>query len=714
MLRAVLYWHQQAMPILNRSKQLKKSLSLFNVYTLATGATLSSGFFLLPGLAAVDAGPAVILSYLLALLPLMPGVLAKIELATAMPRAGGEYYFLDRSLGPLAGTIAGMGTWSSLILKTAFALIGIGAYIDLFYPELPMVPLAAGLAIAFGVLNLFGASKSSVVQTWLVIALLILLIWFSASGFSHIHHHEQNYFSGFLDRGWPSIFAASGMVCISYMGITKVASVAEEVKNPERNLPLGIFLAMLTAVVVYGLGTYVIVGLVPPDSLYAGETASLTPVADAAKVMAGTKGMAVMTVAAVLAFLSVGNAGILSASRYPLAMSRDHLLPSALGRLNRHKAPQNAIFFTTAAVLICVVAFDPTKIAKLASAFILLLFAFNCLAVIVMRESRLDSYDPGFRSPWYPWLHLAGVAAPLWYISLMGTLPVLFSAGLIAIGTGWYFYYAQSRVVRGGAIYHLFARLGQRQYAGLDRELRGILKEKGLRIDDPYDQIVARAAVINEPGQTTFEDIVHKAAGKLAVHLPVSAEQLADSIMEGTRVGATPVSKGVALPHVRLPGLDHALMVLVRTPKGVSVQIDHNLTDHGKDQSIYAAIFLVSPEDDAALHLRILAQVAQHVDDEQFMTKWLATDDERKLKEALLHEERFFQLVLEQDVPSEALIDQPLRDLHLPEGCLVAIVDRASEMIVPRGDTILRLGDRLTIVGLPDSIVELRQRYYPM
>ncbi len=702
------------MAILHESKKLKKSLSLFNVYTLATGATLSSGFFLLPGLAAVDAGPAVVLSYLLALLPMLPGVLAKIELATAMPRAGGEYYFLDRSLGPLAGTIAGLGTWSSLVLKTAFALIGIGAYLDLFFPQLPMVPLAAALAIAFGVLNLFGAGKSSAVQTWLVIGLLILLIWFCASGASHIHHNEPSYFADFFASGWASIFAASGMVCISYMGMTNVASVAEEVKNPERNLPLGIFLAMLTAVIVYGLGTYVIVGLVPPAQLYAGEAPSLTPVADAARVMAGRWGALVMTFAAVLAFLSVGNAGILSASRYPLAMSRDHLLPSGLRKLNHHKAPRNAIFFTTAAVLLCVIAFDPTKIAKLASAFLLLLFAFNCLAVLVMRESRLDSYDPGFRSPWYPWLHLVGIAAPLGFIAMMGPLPVLFSAGLIAIGTAWYFYYAQRRVERGGAIYHLFARLGQRQYAGLDRELRGILKEKGLRADDPYDQIVASAAVINEPDETTFEEIVNKAAGKLAIHLPVSAGQLADSIMEGTRVGATPVSKGVALPHVRMPGLDHALMVLVRTPKGVSVQIDHNLTDHGKDQTIYAAIFLVSPEDDAALHLRILAQVAQHVDDEHFMQRWLATDDERKLKEALLHEERFMSLTLEADRPSAALIDRPLRDLPLPAGSLVAIVERAGEMIIPRGDTFLHRGDRLTIVGLPDSITELRNRFYPM
>ncbi len=699
------------MAVLSESKKLKKSLSLFNVYTLATGATLSSGFFLLPGLAAKEAGPAVVLSYMLALVPLLPGILAKIELATAMPRAGGEYYFLDRSLGPLAGTITGMGTWSSLVLKTAFALIGIGAYIEVFFPNLPLTPLAVVLAVLFGVINLFGARTSGILQTFLVIALLILLVWFSIAGVMHIHTNEQQHFADFFASGFTPIISASGMVCISYMGITKVASVAEEVANPERNLPLGILLATFTAVIVYGLGTYVIVGLLPPVELYAGEYPSLTPVADAANVMAGNTGAIIMTFAAVLAFLSVGNAGILSASRYPLAMSRDHLLPDSLGKLNHSKTPRNAIIFTTLAVLLCLLVFNPTKIAKLASAFILLLFAFNCLAVLVMRESHLESYDPGFRSPWYPWLHLLGIAAPMWYIAQMGPLPVEFSVGLMVIGCLWYFYYARHRVVRGGAIYHLFARLGQRQYAGLDRELRGILKEKGLRVDDPYDQIVARAAVINENGDITFEDLVHKAAQKLSIHLPVSADQLADNILEGTRVGATPVSKGAALPHVRIPGLEYALMVLARVPNGVHVVVDHNLTDHGHDQSIFAVIFLVSPEEDAAQHLRILAQVAQHVDDPNFMPQWLETENEQALKHILLHEERFMSLLLERETPSAALIGRPVREMQLPEGCLVAVVNRGDEVIIPRGDTRLEQADRLTIVGLPESITRIREQY---
>ncbi|MEE9211710.1 MAG: amino acid permease [Phycisphaeraceae bacterium] len=691
------------MAILSESRRLKKELSLFSVYTLATGATLSSGFFLLPGLAAAEAGPAVVASYLLAVVPLLPGILSKIELATAMPRAGGEYYFMDRSLGPMVGTITGLGTWCGLVLKTAFALIGIGAYLGVFFPGISMTPFVVGAAVVFGIINLFGAHKSGAFQVLLVMGLLFLLVWFTATGLGHV---QTDHFSGFMDKGWGQLVATAGLVCISFMGLTNVASVAEEVKNPERNLTLGILLALLTSVLVYGLGTYVIVGVVRPAALYG----SLTPVADAAEVMVGHTGAVVMTVAAILAFLSVANAGILSASRYPLAMSRDHLLPRWFRRLNKHKTPHHAIFVTVAMILLCVT-IDPTMIAKLASAFLLLLFAFNCLAVVVMRESRIDSYDPGFRCPWYPWLQIIGIVGPVAFIVVMGWLPILFTAGLIIVGTAWYFYYARHRVQRGGAIYHLLARLGQRRFEGLDRELRGILKEKGLRAGDPYDEVVARAAVLDEPSGVTFEQVVQKASEQLAAHLPLSAEQLAANFMEGTRVGATPVAKGIALPHLRMPGLKHPLMVLARIAGGVHVDVKVDFVDHSADQAIYAVIFLVSPEEDAARHLRILAQIAQHVDDQQYMNDWLAAENEQALKEILLREERFLSLHLRSDSPSAALIAQAVRDLPLPEGSLIALVDRAGEMIVPSGNTVLKEGDRLTIVGLPESIEQLKAKY---
>ena len=131
---------------IKRSKRLKKELKLVDVFAIAAGTTLSAGFFLLPGLAAELAGPAIVIAYLIAAIPLIPAMFSIIELATAMPRAGGVYYFLDRTLGPLFGTIGGLGTWLALVLKVSFALVGMGAYIHLFIPEISITPVAVVLA----------------------------------------------------------------------------------------------------------------------------------------------------------------------------------------------------------------------------------------------------------------------------------------------------------------------------------------------------------------------------------------------------------------------------------------------------------------------------------------------------------------------------------------------------------------------------------------
>ena len=137
----------------NKPKRLKKELKLLDVYAIATGTTLSAGFFLLPGLAAGQAGYSLPLAYLLAVVPLIPATFSIVELATAMPRAGGVYYFLDRTMGPLVGTVGGIGTWLALIFKVAFALIGMGAYLNLFFPSFQILPVAISLAVLLGIIS---------------------------------------------------------------------------------------------------------------------------------------------------------------------------------------------------------------------------------------------------------------------------------------------------------------------------------------------------------------------------------------------------------------------------------------------------------------------------------------------------------------------------------------------------------------------------------
>ena len=110
-------------------KTLTRQLGLLDVFAICTGAMISSGLFVLPGLAASKAGPAVVLVYPLSGLLLLPSLFSKAELATAMPRAGGTYFFISRSLGSMFGTIDGVGVWLTLVLKSSIAMVGLGAYL---------------------------------------------------------------------------------------------------------------------------------------------------------------------------------------------------------------------------------------------------------------------------------------------------------------------------------------------------------------------------------------------------------------------------------------------------------------------------------------------------------------------------------------------------------------------------------------------------------
>jgi basic amino acid/polyamine antiporter, APA family len=689
---------------MNEKPKLKKELGLFDVYAIATGTTLSAGFFLLPGLAAVEAGPSLILAYMLATLPLIPAMFCIVELATAMPRAGGVYYFLDRSLGPYIGLIGGVGTWLALILKVTFALVGMGAYLALFFPDISQTPIALLLALAIGLLNYFGARKSGQLQIYLVLGLLILLIGFIGGGVPNI---DYSHFQDIFRIESSSLLGTAGLVYISYVGVTNVASLSEEVRDPEKNLPRGVFLALGTSVLIYALGTSVMVGVVPMDRL-AGD---LTPVATAAGLLFGPWGVLLLSIAAILAFVSVANAGMLSASRYPLAMSRDHLFPRSITRLTPSGTPVVSLIITVVSIVILLLLFDPARIAKLASAFQLLMFALVCLAVIVMRESRLEAYDPGYRSPLYPWMQIAGIIIPLIIIRQMGWLSIIFTSGMVLICTGWYINFAKVRVIRNGAIYHIFERLGRLRYEGLDRELRGILKEKGLRDEDPFEDIVSRCQVIDLPGPIEFAKVVDMSAQLLSPRINQSVENITTELLEGTRMGATPVTHGVALPHFRAANLTNPELVIARAHQGIHISYLNYVTDEPEEGDVHAVFFLVSPEDDPGQHLRILAQIAGRVDDDSFEGAWRAARDEHTLRDVLLRHDRYVTLHIHRNTPTGVMVDKRINELEIPDGCRIMWIRRSGQVVVPRGTSVIQSQDELTVIGDPVDIQVLRKQY---
>lgn len=686
--------------------KLKKELTLFGVFALATGTTLSAGFFLLPGMAFKISGPAVIIAYLIAAAMMVAPMLCKVELATAMPKAGGTYFFLDRSLGPLAGTIGGLGTWLALLLKASFALVGMGYYIELFFVDAPIEIMATVLAVVFATINFMGAKATTRFQIVMVIGLLALLAWFMLQGTFSI---KSASFSGFFSKGPSSIFEAAGIVFISYVGVTKVASVAEEIENPQRNLPLGIFLGLGISAAIYLIGVTVIVGVTPADQL--AETK--TPVGDAAKVFAGTTGLILITIAALFAFMSVANAGIMSSSRYPLAMSRDHLIPSMFRRINGNGVPTVSLALTFGVVILCIWFLPLLSIAKLASAFQLVLFALLCFAVIVMRESNIESYDPSFKTPLYPWVPLAGILGPCWLITQMGPEPTLFAVGMVVLGVIWFFAYANKRIDRGGAIYHVFERLGQRRFEGLDTELRGIMKDRGLRAGDPFDEVVATSEIIEAGEDVDFIEITTKAADRLGPLVGMDAQEIARQFLEGTRVGATPVAHGVALPHLRVAHIARPYLVVARSRKGLSIEVENPGGSGTVHEGLHAVFFLVSPVSDPALHLRLLAQLAGCVEQDGFEQSWLKARSHQALREVLLRDDRYLSLLIEAGTEAGELAGKKIRDIAFPTGSLVALVRRGNRTLVPTGELELESGDRLTIIGESSGIAELKETYIP-
>jgi len=428
-------------------KQLERDLGLPAVTAISIGAMVGSGIFILPGLAMKMAGPAVVFAYFLAGVLVLPAALSKSEMATAMPEAGGTYLYIERAMGPLFGTIAGVGTWFSLTFKGALALVGGAPYLVLLF-DLPVTPVALTVAALLIVLNIVGAKQTGRMQVIIVAIMLAVMVWFIVVGAPSV---EPTRFEGFFDSGINGILGATGFVFVSYAGVTKIASVAEEVENPDRNLPLGILGSLIITAGIYVAIVTVMVGVADEAAL----TNTETPMQVAASNALPTIGVAAVVLAALLALISTANAGILSSSRYPFAMSRDGLAPDIFENVSdRFETPVNAITIT-GGVLLVLIAFVPIDdIAKLASAFKILVFILINVALIAFRQGSIEAYDPSFRSPLYPVPQLVGIIGGFVLLRYIGFVPLVGAVVIILGSMLWYylFVYRRGGVAREGAM----------------------------------------------------------------------------------------------------------------------------------------------------------------------------------------------------------------------------------------------------------------------
>ncbi|MBD3240580.1 MAG: amino acid permease [Chitinivibrionales bacterium] len=602
--------------------KLRRELRLLDVYCLATGAMISSGIFVLPGLAHAKAGPSAILSYAIAGCLAGIGILNAAELATAMPKAGGDYYFITRSLGPAVGSISGMLNWFSISLKSAFALVGMAAFLRLFIDVDPRITGIILCAVFVGT-NLSGAKHAGRVQTVLVLLLLLIMAAYVVTGLPHVSVANLQ---PFTPHGLNNTLATAGFVFVAFGGLIKISSIGEEVRDPSRTLPRGMLLSLTSVVALYILMIFVTTGVMSSDTL----DNSLTPITDGAAVFMGTWGARAVGLAAVLAFVSTANAGIMAASRYLYALSQDELLPRTLGRLSRKSGVPTAAVLVTGCFVAASLFLKLEILVEAASLVLILGFILSCVCVIVLRESHVQNYRPSFRAPLYPGLQVVGVLGFGLLVFEMGLEAFIICTAVFVIGTVSYWTYARKRVKKDYALLHLIERLTDQVLVtgSLERELKEVVRERDEIVLDRFDKLISRAVVLDIPEQADMRGCFTLVADRLAERMELDRDALAARLIEREEQTSTLLTPFLAIPHVVVPGSDTFEIALVRAKKGVVFS--------ESAPGVSALFFLVGTLDQRNFHLRALASIAQIVQEGDFETRWMNARDEDGIRDVVL------------------------------------------------------------------------------
>ena len=449
-------------------EDLERNLGLPATIAIAMGSMIGSGIFILPGVAFLEAnGESVVLAFLLGGILTIPAALSAAELATAIPESGGSYTYIQRGMGPVIGTVAGFGNWMVLNFKTALALVGGLPYLVFLSPRVgdlgfsigpvdlgAVVALSVVLTVLFTMINVVSSDSAGKAQNYIVLvmmAVLSVIILLSLPDVAQSGETAGNVTNTFEFGGF---FSATALVFVAYAGVIKVTSVAEEIKRPDRNIPLGIIISLAVTTFIYVAITYIAIDqvdinqLVKPEITVAegglaadGEGAIIAIAADQ---LIGEAGIVMTVAAALLALASTANSGILSASRYPFAMARDGLANREFGRINpQTSTPVVSILATGIAVAFMVVFLPVDSIARFGAAFQIIIFMLVSVAVIGFREANPEEYSPSYLSPLYPYLQLFGVLSGLALLTQLSLLAFIGTVIITALSIVYYYAYAQ-------------------------------------------------------------------------------------------------------------------------------------------------------------------------------------------------------------------------------------------------------------------------------
>ena len=606
--------------------ELKKNLGLLDIFCLASGAMISSGIFILPGLAYKQAGPLMFMSYFFAGMLALVGTLSVIELATAMPKAGGDYYFITRSLGPLIGTVSAFLSWTALCLKSAFAVFGISEILYLTF-GFPIILSSFFICCFFIGLNIFGVKEAARLEVILVLGLFAIMFFLIIGGAGRL---SINNFTPLFPYGFNKVLITSGFVFISFGGLLNIASISGEVKDPSKNIPRGMILSVLSVTVVYAAILIVAVGILSGDKI----SGSHTPIADVGRILFGDIGYFIVSIGALFAFITTANAGIMSASRYPLALSEDNLLPGIISTLTkRKKSPVVAIFITGFFIFICLM-LDLTTLVKLGSVVILTLYILTNIAVIILREGRVQNYKPVFKVPFYPWIHIACISFFTFLIIDMGLVALEISISVVVLAMMIYLLYGRKRHKIEYALLHLIARVINKRLTTnvLEEELKQVIIHRDELTIDRFHALVENSVVLDIKEKTELDDFLRSVSENVSGEIELTNKEITSLFKQREEEGATTISPFVAIPHIIIPGQNKFKLVVVRCKEGIRFT--------GEFDSIKAVFVLFGTKDEATFHLKVLSAIAHIVQIRNFEKTWLSAKNENQIKDIILLSER--------------------------------------------------------------------------
>ena len=444
------------------STLMNRTVGPFGAVILSLSAMVGSGVFVLPALAGKElyyasggiegSYAALWLAYIFSGLVVIPGAISKAELSSAMPTSGGAYVYIERTFGPLIGTISGLGLWASFMLKSAFALIGFSAYVisieailGINFDETAAKALAIVILIIVTWINIRGVKLLKKIQTPIIFFSISTVVLVAIVAFVNGTASSPNVpFDAALTvmsstDGWIGLGSASAYVFLAYVGVIKIAAVAEDVVDPEENLPIGMFYSLGIAMILYAGISYTLFSVFNGADLGIGSggEVSTAPMYLLAFEVGGTAVAFLVAILAILTMSGGGLTGLLGASKFPFAMSRDKLLYKQLEDVHPiFETPHRSVYGTSLCMGLAIIFLDVATVAKLASGFMLMIFVAVNLCVIVLRrvESEHTWYQPKYRLKSSRMVQYFGILSTIILLILMGKQAIIGAFFAILLG----------------------------------------------------------------------------------------------------------------------------------------------------------------------------------------------------------------------------------------------------------------------------------------